>query len=179
MAERSEIEKLMATMALAFPGAKITDGTPALYARMLGDLPSDELATAVMHLIATCEFFPSIAAIRKAVTDARTPAPLAELEWRKVTDKASGRICDPWGPFTQAAVDAVGWDRIRLDEHQGFLRRDFVEAYKGIVERAKAHGAVAGLEIRPRSRMGRPASPAEAMAAVMHAATKPEPDGAA
>jgi hypothetical protein len=63
-----EAAKIVATLAAAFPNARVTEETSEVYEKLLADLDYDATQKACARLIATSEWFPTIAKIREAVT---------------------------------------------------------------------------------------------------------------
>jgi hypothetical protein len=69
--KKSEVAEIVMMLIAAFPNSKITPQTSAVYEASLVDLPVDVARQAVTRLIATSEWFPTVAKIRSAVVDLR------------------------------------------------------------------------------------------------------------
>lgn len=67
------IERSIGMLAVAFPGAKVSDSEAkvrlGLYIQGLADVPGDLLANACRETIQTCTFFPTVAELRKRCKD--------------------------------------------------------------------------------------------------------------
>lgn len=144
---RGQAVELVAYLAAAFPRADLPDATVAVYAEALADLDHDQAREAVHRLIRTRTFFPAIAEIRDEVVRTELDSPEPELAWGDVLEEvrrvgAREVPSFPW-PEMQAAVDAVGWRDICLDENVAASRARFVDAYRAARGR-RIRDAVAG-----------------------------------
>lgn len=73
---REETAQLLAMLAVAYPGSKISadEMTLSLWEEMLSDLPGEVVGAATKRMIATLRFPPSVADVRQAVADAVSDA---------------------------------------------------------------------------------------------------------
>jgi hypothetical protein len=129
-----EVQKLVAVLLAAFPSARITEGTSAVYESMLADLDHRLANAAVQSLIATARFMPTIAEIRDAVVELqRGPRRAGGDAWGDVLRAVStvGRYRFPSfdDGAVAAAVDALGWQNICDSENQVADRARFIELY--------------------------------------------------
>jgi len=137
--------------------------TIALYAQRLSTLPVDRVVFAIDRLIDTSRFLPTIAEIKEAAVLGPLGEGLADEAWVEVQREArrvgfnrprlfhNGVWYDPEkprfsSPVVEAAAKAVGWQLIcEGDNSQGFVRMQFVKAFKALAERetkAKQAGIV-------------------------------------
>ncbi len=125
---------LIATLAAAYPRQTLEPTTIEVYARSLTDLNPDLATNAVMRLIASSVFFPSIAEIRTAAAETATQLPTATEAWMLVNSE-QGRASAP--PEVREALYAVGgsW-AVRTSENPTTLHAQFRDAYKDIRRRA-------------------------------------------
>lgn len=116
---RQETAKLLALIAVAYPGSKINadEMTLALWHEMLQDLPGEVVAAATKRMFSTLKFPPSIADIRAAVAEA--------------TKDAKGTLSagEAWAKV-QKAVSWYGY--YRPDEARAWLGADLWRAVEMI-----------------------------------------------
>lgn len=153
----AETFAMMGLFKAAFPRQPLDEATIRIYADMLADIPADEAMLAARRLLATSEWCPTIAAIRRAMADARVCSPAGELEWQNVIAAigAFGRYRTPRfdSPLTAMAVDCVGWLAICNSETIGVERAHFLRAYDAVRQReltAANVGAMEGQPYQPR-----------------------------
>jgi hypothetical protein len=79
-----ESSRLVAQLAAAFPNAVIQRETAQVYSAALADLDPDAAQRAIVRIIATSRFFPSIAEIRSLVAEEACGLPDAEQAWLEV-----------------------------------------------------------------------------------------------
>lgn len=133
---KSEIASVLAVLKAAYPRQEITTGTADVYARFLADLPYEAALNAVKRHIATSQFFPAIAEIRKAAAESSAQVVGGEEAWGEVMRavRSVGRYRIPqWShPAVKAAVDALGWETIcnSDEDNLGTLRAHFYRTFE-------------------------------------------------
>jgi hypothetical protein len=146
MANRQEIELMIAKLSAAFPNWKVNAYTIQVYLEDLSDIDSEELDLAVKH----CRtqpgraFAPSTGEIRGAVSELRVMArniPSSFEAWQEVGRQISingGDFGKPfWShPLVQKTVEAIGWRNLRMSEDQTADRARFIQCYEQFQERA-------------------------------------------
>lgn len=131
-----EAGELLALLKALYPRQTVDLKTATAYAKFLEDLDYAAVERAICRIVATKDFFPTVAEIRREVAVAAT-AHLAEpeLAWRDV-ERAISKVGAPGYPAFEgnaamnAAIDAVGWRNICLDENVASSRARFVDAYR-------------------------------------------------
>lgn len=141
----SEIAQLLAVCSAAFPHVTVTKETAAVYAEMLADLEFEQALRGLRRVLATSQYFPSIAALREAyiAVSGHRPPSLDEA-WREVIQaaKSVGASSMPkWSHEAIAdAVAALGWRDICMSDNATALRAHFFKVYdhaaKAVLERA-------------------------------------------
>lgn len=76
---KTEVAKLVLQLLGAFPNARITELTCEVYETALMDLDGELARKAVIALIKTERFFPTVAEIRSAVAELKRNRPIAEV----------------------------------------------------------------------------------------------------
>lgn len=130
-----ETAQILAICSAAFPHISITKETVAVYAEMLADLEFSSTQRALKRVLATSQFFPTIAAIRDAyaaVTGIKPPS--TDEAWAEVIRavRAIGVNGMPtWShPTVQTTVAALGWREICMSENQSIIRAHFIKLYE-------------------------------------------------
>jgi len=134
-----ELAKLMAVCAAAFPHVTVTKETMTVYAEALADLEFEPSQRAVMHLIATSQYFPSIASIRESYASLIAPsAPSIAKAWQEVSrriQREGSTMAPTWSHQTIAeAVLIVGWRELCLSENQIATRAHFWRVYESLAK---------------------------------------------
>lgn len=157
---RAEVLKLVALLQGAFPRAQLAEGTVEAYAQGLADLEAEEARLAIVALVRTSRFLPTIAEIREAVVEPELGLPLAEEAWSEVL--AEIRRIGLYGVpewscgEIDRAVKAVGWRAMNESQNIAYERKAFLDAYKAIREEriyaamAKDRGHAPALPPAPR-----------------------------
>ena len=141
MANPTEISKILAMLALAFPKFSLEKDTIAVYSRLLADLPSELLEAAAIRCATNFDFFPSVHEIRNTALSIRTQAenlPTAWEAWQQVVDSrrhdflfSGGKIID--GIFSHPLVERIaylmGWPSFP-GENLSTDRAHFIRAYE-------------------------------------------------
>lgn len=134
---KTEIANLLALCASAYPHVAITKETAIVYAEMLADLELSVAMQAVKKLIATSQYFPTVAAIREQCASIATPfAPSLASAWAEVTYQVRhvGHGKQPeWShPSIATTVDTLGWRELCMSENQAVMRAHFWKVYEAI-----------------------------------------------
>ncbi len=139
-----EMARVMAWVASNYPNMQQKDLNPTvhLWMRMFSDVPPERFEGAVMKAMARSEFFPTVAAISKALM---TESDLTPIEaWGEVTKAIrvygyvrEGEALKSMSPMTQNVVRALGWKEICSSEEPEVLRGQFMNHYGTLVNRAK------------------------------------------
>ena len=152
-----EAKKLVAILLAAFPSNKASSATVQLYIEMLRDLDFDAANQAVLSIIASSRFFPTVAEIRTAAIPSQTER-LGMEGWGDVNMavRLTGRYEAPKfkDQITAECVRQMGWQYLCNSTSEVADRARFCELYDGLRERGvvserqnllAAHGSVAGL----------------------------------
>ena len=134
----NEARRLVAVALAAYPSMQEKDLslTAAVWQKALGDLPLDNLEKAVIKIIVSKKFFPSISEIRsEAVSFAAPLHPLPEEAWAEVMAQL-----DPYrtphysDPLIHRAVKAVGYLNLCMSERIGVERAHFLQIYGAFLQ---------------------------------------------
>ena len=134
-----EALECLTVLAASYPRAEIEEATLVAYSSMLADVDGDQAQAAIKRIICTSKWFPTIAEIRAEIAEAATAQlPAVEIAWGEVW-KAIGkygmyRTPEFSCPEIAAAVDAISWRHICLDENVTSTRARFTDAYRSIRE---------------------------------------------
>jgi len=134
----NEARRLVAVALAAYPSMQEKDLslTAAVWQKALGDLPLDNLEKAIIKIIVSKKFFPSISEIRsEAVSFAAPVHPQPEEAWAEVMAQL-----DPYrtphysDPLIQRAVKAVGYLNLCMSERIGVERAHFLQIYGAFLQ---------------------------------------------
>jgi hypothetical protein len=136
---RKEATQVVAMLQGAFPQRQLPDSTVEVYAMALADLDFELAKAAVMRLVQTSRFLPTVAEIREAAVRDRVSLPTPEEAWgivrRAIGKHGSYRVpvfdCDE----VHDAVRDIGWQEICLSETPASTRARFIDAFKSRVAR--------------------------------------------
>lgn len=137
--EKKETAAILAILASAYPYAKVSRETAAMYHEVWKDLSFADCERAVSAIVRTSEMFPSAAAVRKEVLrqgGLMSPT-VAEGWWQVMTlVREVGRYGRPnfADPAVQRTVEAIGWREICDSDNQGVLRAHFFRMYEKLAE---------------------------------------------
>jgi len=129
----NEARRLVAVTLAAYPSMQEKDLslTAAVWQKALGDLPMENLEKAVLKIIVTKRFFPSISEIRtEAISFTAQAHPLPEEAWGEVAAQL-----DPYrtprysDPLIHRAVKAIGYINLCMSERIGVERAHFLQIY--------------------------------------------------
>lgn len=135
----SETKALVAVLKSAYPRQPITPDTLALYAEMLADLDSVQSMAAVKRLIASHQFFPTVAEIRTEVTKGTVSLPGTDEAWNEVRRAIAREGCYRNPKFTHPAIDfaveTIGWQTLCASENIMAERAHFMRLYDETTKR--------------------------------------------
>ena len=155
MSNETDIIKVLAPYLAAFPQSRMDRSGLIIYARALKELSVAEINAAMLHLIRTMKFFPSVAEIFEAADTIRGAAknsglPDAGEAWREaIACVQKYSVYKEW----QYSCDAVKQackrfgvrDLCELEtDNVNTARAQFMRIYKEILETAKVRRDVAG-----------------------------------
>jgi len=141
-----ETTKIISALGNAYPNWKITADTIQVYSFMLNDIDFDIMRGVIATWIATEEYPPTIAGLRKMASDLLGSTPLtAELAWGEVYKQMQlvGRMGSPkfsddeTTGAVRKTVDSLGWGAICMSENLSVIRGQFFKAYESMRERAE------------------------------------------
>jgi len=142
MADAAFVFKSVTALAAAFPHGKITRATIEVYARSLSDLDAPLLDAAIMECMSTCEFFPTLKAIRDTAARLALGDHLEALEaWALVKHYARdgdyNHIHEFDDPLITECVQILGWrDYLNSPTNdEPSWRARFCEIYNQLRER--------------------------------------------
>lgn len=134
----NEARRLVAVALAAYPSMQEKDLslTAAVWQKMLGDLTIENLEKAVLKIIATKKFFPSISEIRsEAVSFAAPLHPLPEEAWAEVMAQLDPYRTPTYSdPLIHRAVKAVGYLNLCMSERIGVERAHFLQIYGAFLQ---------------------------------------------
>ena len=141
---RNDIVQIMAWVLANHPHMQDQDLRPTvqLWERMFADVDRERFETAIMKVMARNPFFPTVAAISKALMIENDPTPIEA--WGEVTKAI--RIygyCRPeealssMSPLTKQVTISLGWMNICSSEEPDVIRGQFMNHYSVLAQRAK------------------------------------------
>lgn len=137
----ADIRPVLKQLFEAYPNNKASEGTVAMYYRLLQDIPPDDLQMAVDQCIASSRFLPTIAELREtwhSLTRTLGQQSAAEA-WADVEQqiRETGYIGSPQfdNPTTAAVVKSMGWRNICASEQPYVERAQFMRMYDQWVQR--------------------------------------------
>jgi len=136
---KSEIKKLIGWAAANFPNMQEKDLRPTatLWEKMLSDIPYEIAENALIKVLATTRFFPTVAEIRAAASDIVNPAIPSHAEaWGEVVQAIrrygyyrENEALDSLSPATAQVVKWLGWQELCTCEEVDVIRGQFRRAY--------------------------------------------------
>lgn len=131
----AEAKQVVSMLQSAWPRNPMPDSTIAVYAMALSDLDFALAKGAVVKLIQTAKWLPTVSEIRDAAVRSRVSLPSPEEAWglvhRAISKHGSYRTptfdCDE----IDGAVQDIGWRAICLSENIASERARFIDAFKG------------------------------------------------
>lgn len=121
-----------------------SDNAAAIWSRALADLPFEAAQQAVLRLVRTHTFRPSIAEIRQAVLELVDPLPTTEEAWEEARNAARtfspyhGGVLHEWShPLIEQAARVVGIETMAYSEEPTVVAAQFRRVYENLRERAQ------------------------------------------
>jgi hypothetical protein len=144
---KSEIKVLIQWATANFPNMQERDMRPtaALWEKMLADMPYEVAEKALMKVLATAKFFPTVAEIRAAAVEITQPAmPTAAEAWGEVVQAIrrygyyqEADAMASLSPAVAQVVSFIGWRNICASDEPEIIRAQFRKAYETQSSREK------------------------------------------
>lgn len=152
--KRSEAAEIVMMLIGAYPNAKTSASTSQVYETMLADLDVGTARAAVVKLVATSKWMPTVAEVREAAAEVVSgPVRSGADAWldvmgaiRRVGSYEAPRFDDA---LTASIVSRWGWRTI-CETAAAPDRARFIETYDGLARQARSR-EVAGLALPPSS----------------------------
>jgi len=119
-----------------------SDNAAAIWSRALADLPFEAAQQAVLLLVRTHKYRPSIAEIRQTVFELVDPLPTAEEAWEEARRAARtfspyhGGVLHEWShPLIERAARVVGIETMAYSEEPTVIAAQFRRVYENLRER--------------------------------------------
>jgi len=141
---KQEIKKLLSWVLANFPSMQEKDMQPtaALWLRMLSDIPYNVAEKAVIRILATAKYFPTVAEIREAANELTAPKlPTPGEAWAEVL-KQMRKVGSYGKPkfshqVIEKAVNSIGWQELCMSTNTTADRAHFMKIYETLCKRAK------------------------------------------
>jgi hypothetical protein len=135
----NDSKRLLATVAAAFPKyqERNLSMTAKIWQVALGDISPRILNVALIKLLMTQRFFPTIAEIREAAENLSPKAhPSAEEAWGEVNRHLCRSGAPAYSdPLIVKAIEAIGWSTIASSENIGVERAHFLRFYETMLKK--------------------------------------------
>lgn len=136
----SNIGSILKQLFAAFPNTQISEGTVAVYLRLLSDIPPEALQVAVDQAIATCRFLPTVAELRDTLLGLST---IGQLSWGEAWENVQSemRRVGSYGvphfssDLTASVVRSMGWKTLCASENPQTDRAQFRDMYTALAAR--------------------------------------------
>jgi len=164
MKKESEIVELLQKYMAAYPNATMPDVTCAIYGRALLPLELEEINAAMLKLLRTCKFFPTVAEIFEAAESIREQAkgevvPTAAEAWGEVMQLVRRKgLYQSWDyshPAVGRTVKLFGKEELCMLEESAVntARAQFMRMFQEICTREKNQKNIeAVLDVLPATR---------------------------
>lgn len=149
---QADIVRLLTPYLMALPQSKINASSLVIYAKALAELSLAEIEAAMLKLMRTSRYFPTIAEIfeqadnvKKFVT--KSDKPTAEEAWGEAMEQARKNFVErPWQyscDEVKLAVKRFGRNELCLLTPEGMntARAQFMKIYNSIIQRQKDNQA--------------------------------------
>ena len=133
--------ELVSMLVKSYRSLKIEEYNITAYTAMIGDLDYETCKAAMLNLITESEYFPTIAAIRKAAVKATVHVLTGHEAWAEVKReiRQTGNMGEPQfsSPLIKKAVQGMGgWRSLCMAPDDEWVRKDFIKAFETYSERA-------------------------------------------
>lgn len=136
-----EARRLVAVAVAAYPSMqeKELSMTASLWQGALADLPLPKVEKALLKIVMTHKFFPTISEIREAtLLLSREDHPTPEEAWAEVMEQLDPYRAPAYSdPLVHRAVRAIGYVNLCMSEHIGVERSHFLQIYASFLRRAQ------------------------------------------
>jgi hypothetical protein len=147
MMTQKEIANLVGLATANFPNMQDKDMRPTanLWLKLLGDIPYEIAENALLKVLSTAKYFPTVAEIREAaisLTTQETPSAIEGWGELMVAVRRHGyygaeAALDSLSPITRKVAEMIGWAEICHCEEIDVLRGQFRMAYEQYAKREK------------------------------------------
>ncbi|MFA5186374.1 MAG: hypothetical protein WC551_07865 [Patescibacteria group bacterium] len=150
---KSEVGKLVQMLMAAYPNSKADPKTAAVYEMALTDLDLVKAQRAVLRLLSTTKFLPTISEIREAATALDIgPRRSGAEAWcdvmKQIDDEGAYGTPSFDDPIVADIVKQWGWRRLCFEGSLESDRARFIETYEAIASRRR-EDAVSGIPLPP------------------------------
>jgi hypothetical protein len=153
---QAEIVKILTPYLMAMPQSKINAGSLVVYARALSVLNTAEIDAAMLKLMRTMKFFPTVAEIFEQVEDvkrfaSKTEVPSADEAWHEAMNLSKARgLYAKWeysSEEVRKAVEHFGRREICVLEEKdvNVARAQFMRIYETVLRRGQNRQANASV----------------------------------
>ena len=149
---KKEVTTLLALAAANFPNMQEKDLRPTatLWEKMLSDMPYEVAEKALIRVLSTAKYFPTVAEIREAaVINTQPQLPTAGEAYEKVLKAIrwfgsyrEGEALETLDPITRKATQAIGWKSLCLSEEPDVVRGQWRKAYEAIAQREQTEAKI-------------------------------------
>ncbi|WP_110953061.1 isoprenoid biosynthesis enzyme family protein [Anaerosinus massiliensis] len=148
MNHEAEIIQTLTPYLMAFPQSKMNEGSLIVYSRALSSLSIAEIDAAMLKLMRTVKFFPSVAEIFDQVENVKNFASRCEIKssdeaWREVLQEVHDAFIYRKPVFSSKEVEMaalnMGWTALcNLEtDDMNTARAQFVRFYESVLNRTK------------------------------------------
>lgn len=149
---KKEVINLLGLAAANYPNMQEKDLRPTatLWEKMLSDMPYKVAEDALIRVLSTAKFFPTIAEIREAaVVNTGQQLPTAGEAYEKVLKAIrwfgsyrEEEALDTLDEITRKATQAIGWKSLCLSEEPDVVRGQWRKAYEAYEKRESTEAKV-------------------------------------
>jgi hypothetical protein len=142
---KKEVSNLLGLAAANFPNMQEKDFRPTavLWEKMLSDMPYQVAENALIRVLATTKYFPTVAEIREAAVVNSQPQIITAAEAYQLVLKAihcygsyrEQEALESLDPLTRKVTEAIGWRSLCLSEEPDVIRGQWRKAYEGLEKR--------------------------------------------
>jgi len=139
--QTAEVSQVLKVLKGAYPRQAMTKETAEVYVRCLRDLDAELCQAAILNLVSSSKWMPTISEIRQAVNHMSNNLPTAGEAWAEVVHNArtEGHRGSPqWSnPVTERAANAIGFKDFCLSNTSEEMawRAHFLKIYDTLAER--------------------------------------------